>query len=320
MSSAALASLSSLLLLRAEYLVPILLIGLLIGEPLARLLRFPLLRAKLGTLIATLRRKLNRPNRSIATRLYRGMVALAMLVIPAIALGLWLMQRAEWVQLLSAILFVALIGEIARPYRLLGYRRMARSGRITLQSDEAHYLFADTHGQLRYLILQTGERFTLLVGASLYYLAADLPGLLGYLALAATARYFHPALPDNRAFGWSAYGLFTLIDALPRFLAGLLLWLAAWCTPGSAPLSALRHFATAASQAHGWLAYLLGIALGGPIPSPAGERSLPWLGNGPARAEPAHYSRALTLTGAATLLWLLLLSATNILDIIDKYI
>ncbi len=299
-----------ILLHRATYLTPIILAGLLIGEPWGRLLRFPVVRAQLAGIVASLGDKLNRPNRSIATRLYRGIVALAMLLLPAIALGFFLMRPPEWIQLLASLLLPALIGTLLLPYTAYRLHRAARRGTLALQSTDPHYLFADTYGQLRYHILAYGRRFALLTGASFYFLVADMPGLLAYLTLAAAAAFYSPAQPENRAFGWCAAGLFALFDAPPRLITCLLLWLAALFIPRTHPLTTLAHLASAARQFHGWLAWLLGLSLGGPVPTPAGEVSLPWRGDGTPKPAPKDFGRLLQLLLAALAILLMLLESS----------
>lgn len=305
----ALTPLLTLLAERATYLAPILVLAVLLGEPLAQLLHLPDLQARIGSIIARLNRKLNRTKRSTATRLYRGIAALLMLVLPTLALGLLLTGKADWLRLLVVLLLVALFGALLRPYQLLRLRREAKAGRLTLQSADPPFLFPDTHALLRYTILTAADRLALTIGAGFYFLLADLPGLLCYLMLAATARFYAPTHTGNRAFGWAADALFTLCNALPRALTSLLTWLAALFTAGTAPFSTLRHLASSARTSYGWLAYLLGLSLGGPVPALAGPLALPWIGTGTPKPEATHLSRALLLVGVALLLWLLLLAS-----------
>ena len=288
------------LLGRADYLLPVLLAGLLLGEPFARLLAFPGLRSAIGDLITRLGRKLNRTNRSIATRLYRGIIAVIMLLVPAIALGLFLMRRTGSVQLLATLLLVALIGALVQPYTAWRQRRAANRGTLALQSIDPPYLFADSHGQLRYLILRHASRFNLLVGSGFWFLLADLPGLLAYLMLAAAAAFYAPIQREKLAFGWAASALFKLLNIMPRCLSGLLCWLAAFFTPRTHPFAALGQTGRA-----GFLPTLLGLSLGGPMPSPAGEVNRPWAGSGNPKPIARDFSRLLQLLLAATLLLLL---------------
>ena len=294
---------------RAVYLVPILTLAVMVGEPLAKLLRFPALRLAIGDIIASLNRKLNRTKRSTATRLYRGMAALVMLLVPTLILAVLLMRPDGWVQLLTVILLVALFGELLRPYQLLRQRRAAKAGKLTLQSAEPHFLFPDTHALLRYTILCAADRVTLLIGASLYFLAFSIAGLLCYLMLAGAARYYAPAHTGNRAFGWAAHALFSLVNILPRAIAAVLNWLAALFTPRTQPFTALRH-PRAARYTHGWMAMLLNLSLGGPIPTAAGPATLPWIGRGTPKPEAIHLTRALQLVGLTLLLWVWMLAST----------
>lgn len=296
---------------RAAYLVPVLVAACILGEPLARLMRFPQARAALGNIIARLNTKLNRTKRSTATRLYRGIVALAMLLIPAVLLAYELMRMKEdWISLLVTILLVAGFGELLRPYQLWHVRRAAKQNTLTLQSTDPHFLFADTHAQLRYYTIDAAARVVLLIGGTLYYLLADLPGLAVYFTIAAAARFYAPSHTGNLAFGWAATSLAALLDILPRSIAGLLATLAAIFTPHSSPIRPLRHGMTAMRRFYGWLAYLLNLSLGGPVPSAAGETVLPWIGSGTPKPDATHFTRAVQLVGITLLLWILVLGST----------
>ncbi len=295
---------------RAIHLVPILLAALLVGEPLAKLLRFPQLRLTIGGLISKLNAKLNRSSRSTATRVYRGIAVLAILLLPTLALGLLLMRPVPWIELLATLLLVPLFGELLRPYQLLRVRRAARAGTLTLQSSEPSFLFPDTYALLRATILSATERVALLVGGSLAFLLADVAGLLLYFMLAAAARFYAPIHTGNRAFGWAAAALFALLDALPRFITSALCWIAACFTPRTSPFLTLHHLTSSKPHLYGWVACLLNLSLGGPVPTAAGEAVLPWQGHGTPKPDAAHLSRALQLLGLATLLWIWLLATS----------
>lgn len=294
---------------RATYLAPVLLAALVLGEPLARLLRMPKAGQWVGAQVLLLNRKLNRPQRSIATRLYRGMAAVAMVLVPALLTGLLLLRDKPSSPLLVTLLLVALFGALLRPYARLQLRRQAKTGSLSLSADHPDFLFADTHARLRHAIYEAGQQVQLAIGASCFFLLADMPGLCMYLALAMCAAAYHPALADNRAFGWAAHRLWRAVNAVPYALFLLLSWLAAWCVAGTAPIRTLTHAATA-RRLHGWAASLLVLAIGGPMPTLGGTCSLPWAGIGTAKVETVHLSRALALWGITYGLWILVLSTT----------
>ena len=86
-----------------------------------------------------------------------------------------------------------------------------------------------------------------------------------------------------------------------------LLALAGLFVVGGKPL-AMRH----AKHFHGAIAYLLGISLGGRLPTV----ELPWEGTGTAKVEPAHLLRWLLLRSVAMLLLMLMLAAPNIVNLL----
>lgn len=299
------AAIITLLSHRLTWMVPLLLIALLLGEPLGRLLGLPALRRRLSNRIVSYNTRLNR--RSAATRVYRGIAVLLMLEIPAILLGLVLTLEHTSTQALAAFLGALLVGSGLEPYRLWRQWRAARRGSLTLQLENPPYVFADTFGVLRYEILRAGERFAVIfIGGSLYALLFGITGLLAYFTLAAAASFYAPHQPENKAFGWAAHALFQLLDAPPRLLSRALLWLAALFTPLARPFAALRH---RPRSFHGWLAELLGLSLGGPMPHPSGETALPWAGHGTPKPTARDFTRALQLFLVASLTWILLLGS-----------
>jgi cobalamin biosynthesis protein CobD/CbiB len=294
---------------RATLFLVIIVVALLIGEPLARLLRLPQLRRALTARIVRLNTKLNRPSRSIATRLYRGIVATFMVVLPAMLVTLALTLSGNHTAIFLILMLV--FGEALAPYRTLRIWRQAKTGKLNLQSQDPEFLFADIHARLRYEIIRVSERFAVVfVGGSVAFLLAGLVGMAIYFALAASARIFSLRQPENRAFGWAANGLFQLVDALPRFIARILLWIAAFTVPRGAPFSALRQLTTSGTAYYGYVASLLGLSFGGRMPHPSGELALPWLGQGNPKPVAHDYTRALWLITAANLLWVCLLGSS----------
>lgn len=292
---------------RAELLVPLLAAGFFIGELIARITGVEWLVMSIGHLAAKLERKLNRPDRSVATRVYRGMIALGMLLIPTVIVGILLIQDRLLAHWASLLLMVALFGHGFGVIRQWRYWHHANRGQMKLELPGLSYLFADSHAVLRYLILTGGERFAVyVVGASVAYIAGGVVLVLAYLMVAELAHHHHGAM-----FGWAANALFRLVDFIPRLLTLALLLLAGLFVPGAKPLRARK-----ARSYYGFLAYLTDSALGGTLPS----RELPWAGEGTPKALPVHLARWLLLEVAATVMWLLLLGSGEFHNLLNSIV
>lgn len=288
----------SILAQRAQGVALPLVLGLLLGNLaggmpgalLARIVRFG--------------RKLNRQKRGAATLVYRGIVALLLLLIPGIALGTALDRLplpGQW--LILIVIFGASLNFM--PTLNLA-QRIGRSGQ-KLELPNLDYLFADMHGLLRYSILRSAIGFAVgAVGTSFWYVLGGFTLAVPYLLLAACAYGF-----SGVAFGWAARGLFRLMDFLPRSFTILLLLVASPLVPHTHPLATRK-----ARSWHGFVALLLGISLGGALP----HHSLPWAGTGTAKIDPAHLRRWLTLLAAASVLLLFALSAGEIHKLLDLFI
>lgn len=283
---------------RAQLLIPMVAGGVLIGELLARYSGVSWVFARYNTTARRFARKLDRPERGIATRLYRGIAALLILLIPVLIFGV-VIAPFFWP---SALLMVALIGVVFSSRMPLKHWRAARSGTLTLSLPGEKFLFADTHGVLRALVLHTAEEFARTVGLCVWYILGGVPLALGYLAVLQLARAF-----ERPVFGWAARGLLRIIDALPRIVALILLTLAALFVAHAKPL-AIRH----ARTFHGAVAHLLDVSLGGPLP----WGNLPWQGSGTPKLVAAHLGRMLLLRGVATVLLLLMFASSEIVKLL----
>ncbi len=272
---------------RAQWLVPVLCIGFLGGEFLARYSGINSLAARFHRAIATLARKLNRPKRSTAVRVYRGIVGLIIILVPTVLLGLLLARPVPGFDLLTLFILAALYGRAFATFHLLSLWQRARSAALPLELPGGYFLFADTHAVIRYTILENSERFAIVVGTSFWYLLGGLPMAFIYLATATT--YQQDRTP---AYGWAASALFHLLDCLPRLLANIFLILAALFTPGARPFAIFRT-----RSWRGTVAYLLNIALGGITP----DGTLPWIGTGTPKLEANHLLRWLIMRTAATI-------------------
>lgn len=295
-------ALLTLLSERATTLLIALILSLLFGWLIGRFLNLHVLVDLAASLAQWLGRKLNKAKRDAATRAWRGVIMLLLLLLPAALLGFWIDHgpRETAIAILMLMLTVAL-----QASTMLRLWRQARARSLKLQSTQPHYLFADTHAVLRFHILAHSESFAIgIVGVGLWYLLLGMAGVAAYLVLALTAAQFTDAHADTRLFGSVARSLFAASDALPRLLATGLLLLAALPTPGTHILAAARH-ATGSWPA--FVAQLLGIALGGPMPVARRTKTLDWVGNGTAQLETRHLERWLMLWAVA-LVWLAMLA------------
>lgn len=292
---------------RAETLSLLVVLGCVLGEFLAR---GPFTHAltTLTSITRTLGHKLDREHRAIATRVYRGIIAVLMLVLPAIALAAAIGQPVAWLKLLTAILMVAWFGHCFSSISTLALYRRAHSSGLPLELPQMSYLFADGHAVIRYLIATRLEAFAVgVVGGCFWYGLGGVMALAIYLVLAGA----HAVFQQRAAFGWAARSLFRLANALPAILARALIFLAALFTPHTRPLRGLAESTLLAAAAA-----TLDIALGGPMPT--GER--PWVGPGTAKLTPVHLQRAMQLLAVAAVLLVLLLAHQQLYNLLIKFI
>ena len=315
----------ALLKLRAEMLAAIVVLGYAVGEFFARGPFTMLLDA--GDALIVRLKKLDKPNRGIATLVSRGMIAVFMLLIPAMlaTVAVWLLIsfplsivfRADIaamnlsadvlmasMKLVSYMLLTLWFGHCFETWRSVALWRRAKADGLPLELPWLDYLFADSHAVIRFLVARRIAGFTIgVVGGSFWYLIGGLPLMAAYLTLAAAADAYR-----SPAFGWAARSLFLLMDLVPRFISRILLTLASLFTPHTKPLAGL--FAPTARSS---IASTLDIALGGPTPK--GE--LPWVGKGTARLSPKHLQRVLIMVLACSVLLVLLLVSPIIVNILN---
>ena len=275
------------LTLRAQMLAMLILLGYVIGEFFARG-PFSLL-LKAGDALVVRLQKLDKPNRGIATLVYRGMIAVFMLLMPAMAAAALLSKPIPELKLVTDALLVVWFGHCFETWRTLCLYRRAKVDGLPLELPRLDYLFADSHAVIRYLVARHIHGFTIgVVGASFWYLLGGLSLMVAYLTLAALADTYR-----TPAFGWAARSLFLLMDIVPRFISRILLTLASIFTPQTKPFAG-----SFAPTARGAIANTLDVALGGPTP----KGDLPWVGKGTARLSAKHLLRASTIILAATVL------------------
>jgi len=279
----------ALLIQRSEFLVVLVVLGIVIS-PLAERGPFAKLVRAGGGVVARLGAKLNRENRSIATLVYRGIVAVVMLLIPAIMVGALFIQYAAWSYLPVTLSMLLWFGYCFAASATFALWRQAKNGRLGLQLPDINFLFADEHAVIRYTIATRMEAFAVgIVGGCWWYVIGGWMAMAMYLTLAAAKAAFGHHL----AFGWAARNLFWVADAIPRVLARIIIALAALVVPHCRPIASMLapNWRVAVSKT-------LGISLGGP--SPRGAE--PWVGSGKARLTHQHLWRMGYLLLVATLL------------------
>ena len=301
----------ALLAFRGLQLALLTFVAFVIGEQLARFSQADRAAAYLHRAVAALGRKLNRSGRSVATRAYRGIIALFMIELPAVLAGIFLSADHPALEILTAVLMVALLGRGLPIQSLYARWRQAKAGTLPLEAD--HRLFADTHGLLRHAILTSAEHFSVrVIGSGFWFLIGGPALMLAYLAMAMAAAHYAPRREEDRAFAWASSSLFRLVDTIPRLVATLLLLVAGCAIPRLHPIAALSDAMTAERSWRGLVAELLGISLGGKVQDTYGEREISWRGKGTAQITATHLGSWLLLLSLTTFLWLLLLSGISI--------
>ncbi len=295
-----LTSLITLLASRAEVLIPTVVLGFFVGEFIARYFGVDGAMAMVDRISKRWMAKLDKAERGIATRLYRGMVAMLLFVVPALIIGLVINHYPP----AANVLMVALFGRAFATSRLFKRWRSARANTLALELPERDFLFADSHAVLRYSVLTSAELFAVgVVGVAFWYFIGGVPVALGYLVLAEVA-----AMQTAPIFGWASNALFRLMHFIPHLITLALLTLAGLFIPRAKPFAVRK-----AKRFHGFIAYLLNISLGGKLP----ERTLGWEGAGTPKLLPEHLARWLLVRLVATVLLLFLLAAPLIVKLLN---
>jgi adenosylcobinamide-phosphate synthase len=284
----------------------------------------------IGALIDALDRRLNRDAEPFALRRARGVAALLLLMMAALAAGLaieaatdalplgWLLQALLASTLLAQKSLDAHVAAVARALtRGLGEgrREVAKIvGRDVARLDDA--------GVARAAIESLAENFSDGVVAPALFLACfGLPGALLYKAVNTADSMIGHRSARYLAFGWAAARCDDLFNLVPARLAALLIALAARIVPGasarSALVTALRDAWRHASPNAGWpeaaMAGALGLALGGPRAYHGETLAGATLGDGRRDATLEDIFRALTIYRlAAALLWLMVLAGAAV--------
>lgn len=282
---------------RASILWLALAVTIAIGWLVGHALKLDRISRSIHMLVRALGRRLNKDKRDAATLAWRGVIVTGMIVLPAFILGAVLDHAlADNTRFLLPLLLFA--ASQRRP-GMLALWRAARSGTLTLQMAQPNYLFTDTHALLRYAILDHASRFAInIVGIIFWYLVGGAATAFAYLALGLCAAHFTPELKKNLAFGGATDRLFAILDFAPRFIATALLLFAGFFAPGAKPARAVLHF----MDFPRFVADLLDIALGGPMPAAYGGANVKWVGTGTPKPEATQLARWLITWAVALLL------------------
>ncbi|HXQ67697.1 MAG TPA: cobalamin biosynthesis protein [Alphaproteobacteria bacterium] len=280
-----------------------------------------------------LRRRLDRPYRSAGTRLVRGVLATAVIVGLAAALG-WgvetLSARTPYAVPLEVLLLVLVLGQrrtfaevragaeaLARgPAGLVGAR--VRAAWLLAPGWDATEL--DAYGVARILVEAAAVSFAERVVAPVFwFLLLGLPGALGAVAANAIAERG----PRAGRFSRPAVRLDDALQFLPMRLAAFMLALASLFVPRAHPIAAVEAMTSDAAKHptlnRGWpiaaMAGALGLRLAGPQRRAGGGASEgAWIGDGRPQAEWRDVERALYLFVLASVINAALIAFLEILE------
>lgn len=264
--------------------------------------------------------RLNRPQRSAASRAIRGGLVLAIYVVVAGIGGAAVASLAAalpegWIM---ATLAVALLLSQRRQFdRALAVGRALRRENLSAARARTAELVAhdcaelDVHGVARGAVQSCARGLSDgVIGPILWYLLLGLPGLCIYRSVNALAREGACSSPRGAQYCLAASALDRVLSYLPGVLGGVMVAIAAVFVPTASPLGALRApsraratpLPLASRSTEAAMAGALGLALGGPVRYAGAPVSLPWIGDGRARATPQDVSRATYLFAVAALL------------------
>ena len=290
----------------------------ILGKPmfLSHLVRHPVV--IIGGAIAWLDRKLNHEQRSEATRVFRGLLALVLVTGGAGLAGLavaWLSRNHPFGWIIEFPLVVMLlagrslhdhVGAVADALDdslKAGRRAVAHIvGRDPEQLDE--------HGVARAALESLAENFgDGVIAPVFWYVLFGLPGLLVCKAVNTMDSMIGHTTPRHLAFGrWTARAD-TAMNFFPARFAGLFLALAAplagragakfWPALAIMLRDSGKHRSVNAGWPEGAMAGALGIALAGPRRYREVVVDDPWIGDGRAPATAADIRRGLRLYIAA---------------------
>src|SRR5271169_2675549 len=265
-------------------------------------------------------RKLNRDIRSEASRRFRGVVTVIVLVGLAAGIGLAIQQACRG-SLIGGAVEILLIAVLVAQRSLFEHVAEVAwaldKGGLPAGRDAVRHIVGrdpmrlDAYGVARAAIESLAENFSDGVVAPVFwYLLLGLPGLLAYKMANTLDSMIGHKTPRYLSFGWAAARFDDLANLMPARISGLLITGGALFAekgrPGRALAIMLRDAGKHRSPNAGWpeaaMAGALGLALAGPRHYPEGAVVDPWVGDGTARAATSDIARALSLYKLACLL------------------
>jgi adenosylcobinamide-phosphate synthase len=285
-----------------------------------------------GRAIAWFDHRLNREDRSEATRRARGIFTVAVLVVTAALAGYLLdhlcrLTHFGW--LIELVVITVLVAQRSLFDRVHAVAIALTEKGLYGGREEIRHIVGrnpmslDEYGIARAGIESLAENFSDGVIAPVFWtLIFGLPGLFVYKTANTLDSMIGYLSPRHRSFGWAAARLDDALNLIPARISGVLIAVAAALAPHAQGLASIRTMLRDAGKHRspnaGWpeaaIAGALGLALAGPRRYAERVVDDPWIGEGRARATPVDMHRALLiyviacgLHGAAILaLWLLL--------------
>jgi adenosylcobinamide-phosphate synthase len=280
---------------------------------------------------AFLENRLNRPGRSDASLVIRGVAVVLLLLILAITVGMAVIVIARAIPYGWALEFSVLVLCISSRVVFYDMRRGQKFA-ASDDLDEGRRLVGELTGRdatqldkygLARVIVETGAVGVLhrSVAPIFWFVLLGLPGLLASRVIAGLALRAASRDRERQAFGAAAFALDHALGFLPSFLAGYLLALGALFVPSAnfgralqvMSLDARRDAVVNNGGVKGAAAGALGLALGGPFGTKGGGVHDAWIGNGNARVGQADIRRAYYQFTVATLFSLLLVAGLALL-------
>ncbi len=262
-------------------------------------------------------RKLNREQRSVVSRLYRGALVVCVLMLAAYGAG-WVVAGIArslpygWPIEAVAVACLILQRRMIDPLRtvagsLAGHdldaARAALSGLVPYDCAGL-----DEHGVARGAVEAGAARLCDgVVAAAFWYLLLGLPGLCAWRTINVVADRIGHRSPRFAAFGQTAARLDEVLGLLPALITGLILVGAAVFVPAASPgrafevwLQTIRQRrALDSGRAQGAVAGALGLTLAGPRRPDGKVAGAAWVGDGGARVNPPDVVRAVLLFAVA---------------------
>lgn len=264
-------------------------------------------------------RRLNRVHRSDSVRWWRGVLALVLMSVLAVAMG-WIIaglcrrMPLGWLVELALVTGALDLRGLWSRVRRVGVTLRARgveAGRQALVGLSDQNVFGlDEHGIVRAGIEVLAWGAVRRIGApGLWYGLFGLPGVLLWVVVDTMAAQIGHDTPHYARFGRPTAWAAAVLTTPPGVLAALLVAAGAAFTPGARPVAALRASwplrglrRSAVAPAVTAMAAALDVSLGGPRREGDQVRMVPWIGDGRARAQPADLDRALSLYGITAII------------------